>query len=134
MIDARKTAGITNTSDFEELYSDNTAYIYKSGSLICMIGGAKSTYAEGYTLIINGNRYYIYLDNASEMPWISLSSAEFSYDTPAQTLKLIAVSTTEGTQLVYTTDGTEPTVNNGKIVDSGTELTIDKTMTLKVGL
>ena len=134
MIDARKTAGITNTSDFEELYSDNTAYIYKSGSLICMIGGAKSSYAEGYTLIINGNRYYIYLDNASEMPWISLSSAEFSYDTPAQTLKLIAVSTTEGAQLVYTTDGTEPTANNGKIVDGGTELTIDKTTTLKVGL
>lgn len=134
MIDARKVAGITNTSDFEEVYSDNTAYIYRSGSLLCMIGGAKSSYADGYTLIINGNRYYIYLSNDAELPWISLSSAEYDYNTPSQTVKLSAVSATEGAQLVYTIDGTEPSSSNGTIAESGTTLTIEQTTTLKVGL
>lgn len=134
MIDARKIAGITNTSDIEEIYSDNTAYIYKSGSLLCMIGGAKSSYAKDYTLILNGNRYYIYLDNNAEMPWISLSSAQFDYGTAAQTVRLTAVSATEGAQLVYTIDGTEPTVGNGTIVESGSSITVSQTTTLKVGL
>ena len=134
MIDARKIAGITNTSEIEEVYSDNTAYIYKSGSLLCMIGGAKSSYATGYTLILNGNRYYIYLDNKAEMPWISLSSAEYTYGTPAQTIRLTAVSATDGAQLVYTTDNTEPTANNGTVVESGASLTVSETTTLKVGL
>lgn len=134
MIDARKAAGITNTSDFEELYSDNTAYIYKCGSLLCMIGGAKSSYATDHVLIMNGNRYYIYLDKQAEMPWISLSSAEYPYDGAAQSVKLTAVSATEGAQLVYTTDGTEPTASNGTVVESGTSLTVSQTTTLKVGL
>ncbi len=134
MIDARKIGGITNTSAIEEIYSDNTAYIYKCGQLLCMIGGAKASYADGYTLILNGNRYYIYLPDSAEMPWVGLSSAEYPYGTGAQTVKLTAVSATEGAQLVYTTDGTDPTATNGTIVDSGASLTIAETTTLKVGL
>lgn len=134
MIDARKVGGITNTSEIEELYSDNTAYIYKSGQLLCMIGGTKPSYATDYTLILNGNRYYIYLANSAEIPWISLSSAEYSPETAAQTVKLTAVSATEGAQLIYTLDGSEPTASNGTVVPSGTTLTIGQTTTLKVGL
>ncbi len=134
MIDARKVAGITNTSSIEEVYSDNTAYIYKSGSLLCMIGGAKSSYAEDYQLIMNGNRYYIYLAKSAEMPWISVSSTEFAFDAKAQEVKLTAVSASAEAQLVYTLDGSEPTATNGTVVESGSSITIDKTTTLKAGL
>ena len=134
MIEARHVAGITNTSSIEELYSDNTAYIFKSGKLLAMIGGAKTSYATGYTLIMNGSRYYIYLSNECEMPWISLSSAEYEYGTAAKSIKLTAVSAASDAQLVYTTDGTEPSATNGTIVASGTTLSIGQTTTLKVGL
>ena len=134
MIEARKAAGITNTTTIEELYSDNTAYIFKSGKLLAMIGGAKTSYASGYTLIKNGSRYYYYLSNECEMPWISLSSAEYEYGTNAQTVKLTAVSASTDAQLVYTTDGSEPTASNGTVVASGSSLTISQTTTLKVGL
>ena len=134
MIDARKVAGITNTSSIEELYSDNTAYIYKSGSLLCMIGGAKSSYADGYQLIMNGNRYYIYLAKSAEMPWISVSSSEYAHDADAQSVKLTAVSASDAAKLVYTTDGSEPSATNGTVVESGASIEIAKTTTLKVGL
>lgn len=134
MIDARKAGGITNTTPMEEVYSDNTAYIYKCGQVLAMIGGAKSAYAADYTLILNGNRYYIYLANSAEMPWISLSSAEYAYGSPAQSVKLTAVSASADAQLVYTLDGTEPTATNGELVASGATITVGQTTTLKVGL
>ena len=44
------------------------------------------------------------------------------------------MSATSGAQIVYTVDGSEPTATNGTIVASGTDVRINRNLTLKAGL
>ena len=62
--------------------------------------------------------------------WVDLPSGEYE---DAQQALLTAVSADGDAQLVYTTDGSDPTATS-KNVTSGTKITIDGDMTLKVGL
>lgn len=134
MIEARKAAGILNSTSTEVLSSDATACIYRCGKLIAMIGGVKPSLATNHTLVVRGNRYYIYLDNTCEIPWVSLSSAEFEAGTAERAIKLTAVSSHADAQLVYTTDGSLPTASHGNVVASGSTIYIGETTTLQVGL
>ena len=52
----------------------------------------------------------------------------------AMTVKLNALTQQQGAQLVYTTDGTEPSATNGTQVADGAEVNITDNTTLKVGL
>jgi alpha-amylase len=65
-----------------------------------------------------------------ETAWVDLPSGE--YDGQQQAL-LTAVSANSDAQLVYTTDGSTPTASSTKVA-SGTKITIEGDMTLKVGL
>jgi alpha-amylase len=47
---------------------------------------------------------------------------------------LTAVSQNDGAQLIYTTDGSEPTASKGTKVANGATININQTTTLKVGL
>jgi alpha-amylase len=138
MIDVRNAMGIHNMCDYTEVVTgDKNCYVVnvagKKGSLICAVGTTAEQYAveSGYTKVLSGYHYAYWMENKLEMPWIDKASGTFS---KAFDAVLTAVSQTAGTQLVYTTDGTEPTATNGTKVASGTRISISSTTTLKAGL
>ena len=91
----------------------------------------KYTAPSGFTEILRGYHYRYLLSNSSNIAWIDLPSGHYD---DVQKARLTAVSDKQGAQLVYTTDGTEPTAQSHKAA-SGTEIDIPMgTTTLKVGL
>ena len=136
MIEARKLAGITNTSSYSRYSSPNiTAYYANTidDKLLCVVGNTERMTPEEnqWTKILSGHHYAYYLANAAETAWANCGSGDF---TEPFDVELTAVSATEGAQLVYTLDGSEPTASNGTKVASGTSLKIDATTTLKAGI
>ncbi len=75
MIEARRQAGITNTSDYEVLSSQSQCHAVSvagsRGKLICTIGYAPTSYAcpSGYTEILKGTRYRYYLEDKALAGW-----------------------------------------------------------------
>ncbi|MGI6242056.1 MAG: alpha-amylase family glycosyl hydrolase [Prevotella sp.] len=136
MIDVRKTAGITNMSDYTNYRSASTYYANtvtgKNGTLLVFVG---SGYAEPdptrFAKVLSGRHYAYYLSPETEVPFADKPSG--SYAGPF-TVTLTAVSATEGARLVYTTDDSQPTATNGTQVSSGTSIQIQPDCTLKVGL
>ena len=136
MIEARKLAGITNTSNYARYSSPNfTAYFANTidDKLMVVVGDeAKMTpEADKWTKILSGYHYAYYLANTLETAWANQGSGDFRepFD-----VKLTAVSANNGAKLVYTTDGSEPSASNGTQANSGASIKIEKTTTLKVGL
>lgn len=133
MILARKIAGITNESEWTEKSRTAANYqletIGSKGKLYATFGNATFT-DNNYVKILSGNNYAYYLSKSTETPWVSLAPGSFTEGVKA---KLIAVSATSDAQLVYTLDGSDPT-SNGQKVNSGSEITINETCILKVGL
>ena len=138
MINARHIAGITNTSNttfnvkmganYNVLKTEGT-----KGTLYAVMGANANNYKapSGFTEILRGYHYRYLLSNSSNVAWIDLPSGHYD---DVQKARLTAVSNKQGAQLVYTTDGTEPTANSRKAA-SGTEINIPMgTTTLKVGL
>ena len=138
MINARKLAGITNTSSYATFASSSSMPSYyanavqgNKGKLVVMIGQAWSeSLMKGYTKILSGDNYAYYLGNDMETAWADKASGEYA---EAFKVTLTAVSATTGAQLVYTLDGSEPTASSTKAA-SGTQLDITSDCTLKVGL
>ena len=136
MIEARKLAGITNTSSYSRYSSPNmTAYFANTidDKLLVVVGNTSKLTPEAnqWTKILSGHHYAYYLANSMESAWVNKGSGDF---TDAFDVVLTAVSNTAGTKLVYTTNGTAPSATNGTQVASGSSIKIDKTTTLKVGL
>ena len=140
MIEARKLAGISNTSTYTRFFVGNptqTSSAYYGNTvddkLIVVVGNtSKATPdADKWTKILSGYHYAYYLANTLETAWADKGSGDF---TDAFDVVLTAVSATSGAQLVYTTDGSAPSATNGTKVDSGSKIKIEKTTTLKVGL
>ena len=138
MINARHIAGITNTSNttFNVRVAANCNVLKTEGSkgtLYAVMGANANKYAapSGYTEILRGYHYRYLLSNSSNIAWIDLPSGHYD---DVQKARLTAVSNKQGAQLVYTTDGTEPTAKSRKAA-SGTTINIPMgTTTLKVGL
>ena len=138
MIDVRKLAGITNTSTFSNMRSNARYYanLIKNGSagvLQVVVGSDLATYVpNGYTKVLTGYHYAYYLPNTMEIAWADKSSG--TYTEPFDVM-LSAVSAQSGAQLVYTTNGSNPTASSTKAA-SGTKVRISAngTTTLKVGL
>lgn len=138
MINARHIAGITNTSNttFNVKMGLNYNVLKTEGSkgtLYAVMGTNANNYTPqyGYTEILRGYHYRYLLSNSSNVAWIDLPSGHYD---DVQKARLTAVSDKQGAQLVYTTDGTEPTAQSRKAA-SGTEIEIPMgTTTLKVGL
>lgn len=133
MILARKAAGITNQSTWEKKSSTTSAYSLittgTQGALYATFGSAVVS-DNAYVKVLSGTNYAYYLSKSTETPWVSL--AEDTYTDPMEAT-LTAVSQTDGAQLVYTLDGSDPTASSTKVND-GTKITISETCTLKVGL
>ena len=136
MIAARKYAGITNMSNYANKQSKKTLYVNKvtgtKHKLLVAVGNDADKYAgeTGYTKIFSGYHYAYFLSNDAETSWTDVPSG--SYEEGFKTT-LTAVSQTEGAKLVYTLDGSTPTAKS-TTVESGKEISINGTCTLKVGL
>ena len=136
MIAARKYAGITNMSNYANKQSKKTLYVNEvtgtKHNLLVAVGNDAAGYAgeTGYTKILSGYHYAYFLSNDAETSWTSMPSG--SYEEGFKTT-LTAVSQTEGAKLVYTLDGSTPTAKS-TTVESGKEISINGTCTLKVGL
>ena len=138
MINARQLAGITNTSNttFNAFRGEGYNGIRTVGdkaTLIAIVGPnakkypAPNTYAE----LLNGYHYRYFMPKKANVAWVDLASGDYEGTMKA---KLVAVSNADDAQLVYTTDGTEPTASSKK-AKSGEELEIPfGETTLKVGL
>ena len=138
MINARQLAGITNTSNttFNAYKGEGYNGIMTTGtktSLLAIVGpnANKFEVSNAYAEILNGYHYRYFMSKKANVAWVNLASGEYE---GAQKAKLVAVSNKDNAQLVYTTDGTEPTANSKK-AKSGEELEIPfGETTLKVGL
>lgn len=136
MIAARKYAGITNMSNYANKQSKKTLYVNEvtgtKHKLLVAVGNDADKYAgeTGYTKILSGYHYAYFLSNDAETSWTDVPSG--SYEEGFKTT-LTAVSQTEGAKLVYTLDGSPPTAKS-TTVESGKEISINGTCTLKVGL
>ncbi len=137
MVDARKTAGITNTSSFLNLKNEagcyaNAVKVGGESKMVVAVGNnvASFTPSSAYTLVLSGYHYRYFLAKSLETVWADRSSGVYN---DAFKVKLTAVSNTSDAQLVYTTDGTTPTASSRKVA-SGTDIDIEESCTLKVGL
>ena len=138
MVAARKLAGITNQSTYSTMRSTATYYansikVDGANRLMVVVGSNPDGFipsSSTYTLILSGYHYRYYLANALETAWADKASGVYD---GAFKVKLTAVSATSGAQLVYTTNGTTPTASSQQ-VNSGTEINITESCTLKVGI
>ena len=137
MVDARKTAGITNTSSFLNLKSEagcyaNAVKVGGESKMVVAVGNnvASFTPSSAYTLVLSGYHYRYFLAKSLETVWADRSSGVYN---DAFKVKLTAVSNTSDAQLVYTTDGTTPTASSRKVA-SGKDIDIEESCILKVGL
>ncbi len=138
MIDARRLAGITNTSTYFNMSSSKDCYanavnVNNEGRLMVVVGKNTASYVPSnaeWKEILSGYHYKYYLQRNMETAWADRSTGV--YDEPFQ-VRLTAVSSSDDAALVYTLDGSEPTVGSQRASD-GQLLSIDGDCTLKVGL
>lgn len=136
MIEARKLAGITNMSNYTNKMAQAACFANETtgnkAKLIVVVGNNTKAYTPGtdYAQILEGYHYRYYLSKSAETAWCNIPSGEYEAGFKA---KLTAVSQNSNAKLVYTTDGTAPTAKS-KQVATGSNINIDETCTLKVGL
>lgn len=139
MIDARKAAGIINTSDYSP-YRSTAAYYgcivngTKADLLVLVGSGYSEPAANRFVKILSGRHYAYYLSPSAETPFADKPSGSYAQ---SFSTTLTAVSATAGARLVYTLDGSTPTASSLQ-AESGTHIAINRvegsTVTLKVGL
>ena len=139
MIDARKLAGVTNTSSYQN-YRSSAGYYANvvtgtNGKLLVVVGSGANQLnvsSDRYAKLLSGYHYAYYLAREAETPWADKASGK--YEAENLKVKLTAVSTNAGAKLVYTTNGTIPTTSSTQVA-SGTEITLPEgETTLKVAL
>lgn len=133
MISARKAAGITNMSDYEVKVATSAYYaVNVNKTLYAAVGRLDKMENPGadWQKVLSGYHYAYFLNKSLETAFVDKASGirDNSFK-----VKLIAVSKDASAKLVYTTDGTAPTVKS-KQVASGDEITISSDCVLKVGL
>lgn len=140
MIYARNMAGINNESTFETMNRTASQYAIKVNgtdgkSVVVLMGSTSwpsSTVKEAdYQLVDKGQNFAYYISRNAGSVWADVPSG--SYDNGVS-VTLSALTTDAGAQIVYTTDGSEPTASNGTRVSSGATVSIDATTTLKAAL
>lgn len=101
------------------------------GALLAAMGSTAYEIPSTFVVVASGTNYRLALAKSVETAWVSKPSGE--YPGPID-VTFTAVSQTEGAQLVYTLDGSEPTASNGTKVANGASINISSSKTLKVGL
>lgn len=135
MIAARKIAGVHNESAYTQRTSTAEKYAVSTtgtnGTLWASVGNVAS---EGpptdFTQILEGDNYRYYLSNSVRKAWADKPSG--TYYEPID-VKLIAVTSATGAQVVYTTDGSNPTASSTAVA-SGTTIRLTGNTTLKAAI
>ena len=136
MIDVRNAVGIHNQSEYLPYATQQTYYAVGStgskGEMLAVVGFGLANYTPNarFVKVLSGYHYAYYMNKSMETAWIDLPSGEYE---GKQQAMLTAVSTNGDAQLVYTTDGSNPTAQSTKVA-SGTKIDVEGDMTLKVGL
>ena len=140
MVAARKAAGLNNESSYLNYRSnkDYFAVISKTNNenrLLAVMGSVaaveENINAQQWVKVIEGYHYAYYFPTTMNTAYVDLADGIYDGE---QKARLAAVTADEGTQLVYTTDGTTPTAQSTKAA-TGTTITIPTgTTTLKVAL
>lgn len=137
MIEVRRLAGISNVSTYEDFVDNQSYCVRKVNGSNCQLAVAVGNYnnAIGNTFqeILSGYHYRLFVQKSLNTVWISTPSGVWDEGDSFST-QLTAITDASDVQLVYTTDGSEPTSTNGIKVNDGAELTIVNACTLKVGL
>ena len=157
MIAARKGAGITNQSTFESYECNNgngrSFYVHgTNGTIQLLLGDCGYTPSESeYRSVWNGDsdnwNFQMYVSNnvteetlgavpAGSNASLGTLRVDMPSGTYYQTVTVNVSSSDAFTTLVYTEDGTEPTVSSSTIAADGQSFTYDTpgTYTLKVGV
>ena len=133
MVAARKAAGIHNETRYSTVYNQSTVYANNIDNKLIVVLGSTNTFkpdAAQWACVLSGYHYAYYLPTSLNTAYVDLPSGTYA---GAQKAMLSAV-TAQDAQLVYTTDGSEPTANSAKVT-TGTRIDIPVgTTTLKVGL
>ena len=137
MILLRNRVGINNESRWSRRESSTGRYVVMTtgtnGKLLAAVGTTANKYEgeEGWALAAEGYHWRYFIEKSQETAWPSLPSGTY-YN--AQSVTLRAVSATDGAQIVYTLDGSEPTAQSAKVDNGGkVNLPFGET-TLKAGL
>jgi len=134
MVAARKTAGINNESSYTVANNIRTVYAHTVDDKLLAVIGQTDAYvpdASQWTCVLSGYHYAYYLPTSLNTAYVDLPSGTYK---GAQQAMLSAVTATQSTQLVYTTDGTTPTADSPTVA-SGTRISIPVgTTTLKVAM
>lgn len=138
MILLRNLVGINNTSSFKCNESGVTYYSFTTtgtnGSLYAVVGTKANNVTPDmntWALAAEGKNYRYFIERNKETAWTSLPSGTY-YGTTTATLRTI--SQNDNAKLVYTIDGSEPTVSC-TAVDNGTMVSLPEgDYTMKIGL
>ena len=140
MVAARKLAGINSESGYKVFRSNAKYYAVITSTkneerMLTALGDVKKVDevvdAKQWCKVTQGYHYAYYLPTTMDMAYADLPSGTYK---GTQQVMLSAITATEGAQVVYTTDGSEPTATSNP-VPSGYTLTFTPgTVTLKVGL
>lgn len=127
MIMLRNLVGISNESQWQRNGSTVARYIFTTtgtnGRLHVAVGTTANSYnadPNTWALAAEGYHYRYFLERTQETAWASLPSGEY-YDAPK--VRLSAISTDNNATIVYTLDGSEPTVSSQQVA-SGTEISL----------
>ena len=139
MIQARRLAGINNTSSYSNMRSNKDYYanVVKTDDenrLLVVVGNNTSGYVPSesdWQEVLSGYKYKYYLSKKLNTPFTDRAAGVF---TEPFDVTLTAVTNQADYKLVYTTDGSEPSAGNGTEVASGTKVRISDTTTLTVAL
>ncbi len=143
MIIARQAAGITNTSSIVEQHEQGNGYVTKvegSQGTVLVISGYVTDYnTDGFVAVSVGTaanpNYAFYVSDNVDLGYLTatpqVSTEPGSYYPTANTTLSASMA---GATLVYTTDGSEPTAENGTQTTSSVEFTFDMPTTLKAGI
>jgi alpha-amylase len=137
MIYVRQLAGIHNQSTNQVIANSavNNYYVHRTagtrGAVLAAMGSTSYNIPDTYVEVVSGQNYRLALSKTTETAWASKPSGEYA---GKQTITLTAVSQSADARIVYTLDGSEPSVNNGTVISSGGSVIVAADATLKAGL
>lgn len=136
MIGLRKFAGITNLSNYDVVASTNFYHAVNShgtqSDLLVVVGNV-SMYNPGaqWVKVSSGYHYAHYLPVTASKVWADRASGTY---TGSVSVLLTAATNVADAEIVYTLDGSAPSLTNGQRVKSGTRLDITESSTLRMAL
>ena len=136
MVAARKLAGINNESNYRNVVSTSTCYVNTvDDKLTVAVGNVaeadKALNSRQWIKAVEGYHYAYYLPASLNTAYADLPSGTYE---GTQQVRLSAITTTTGNIIVYTTDGSTPTISSPKAAQGGTVTIPVGTTTLTVGL